>query len=67
MEPGGEVHNYCSALRRGAAAGDPGSLAPGAGKVVAVTRSPAAMWVSGDHGAIGWEHSEAGWRKMYTK
>ena len=26
------------------------------GKVVAVTRSPAAVWVSGDHGAIGWEH-----------
>ena len=51
-----DVHNYCSAQRRAAAAGDPGSLAPGAGKVVAVTRSPAAVWVSGDHGAIGWEH-----------
>ena len=51
----GDVHNYCTALRRGSA-GDPGSLGPGAGKVVAVTRSPAAVWVSGDHGAIGWEH-----------
>ena len=26
----GDVNNYCSAPRRGAAAGDPGSLAPGA-------------------------------------
>ena len=37
-----------------------GTAAPGTrgsgGKVVAVTRSPAAVWVSGDHGAIGWEH-----------